>query len=291
MSDCNLPISTPVSIASQRAGRRLYVVLGPQRSGTTWIYRFLSALPGVATTRDVKELEFFGRNYPKGWRWYLKQFDAGATPLLDVSSTYIHSPAARDRISAANIDGVIICYRDPVDRIRSLHRHCVIHHGAATDFGTAWRDNGAYLTSSLYWANYQWWADAVGEDRVLVLDFAVLTADSTAYAAELCQFVGVDFDPGCLPEGKVNAARAMSNLAAGAWVSVAKQWLRRAGLGRLVSIVKASSLGTGFAGHSGSDAPDDLVFDEDDLRRFALCVEADADRFRRLKVQRREAGV
>ena len=90
--------------------------VGPQKSGTTWIYRCLAEHPGVAVPpRD--SIHFFDMHFGRGDGWYLEHFqDAHADqPLFDPTPSYLRSPWAPRRIAAHNPGArIALCLRHPV---------------------------------------------------------------------------------------------------------------------------------------------------------------------------------
>lgn len=50
-----------------------FVAVGPEKTGTTWIYSYLKE-PGVCFPLEVKEIFFFDKFYNKGLGWYMCHF-------------------------------------------------------------------------------------------------------------------------------------------------------------------------------------------------------------------------
>jgi len=80
-----------------------FIVIGPGRSGTTWLYNALREHPeiGMAST---KETCYFDAFYHKGLGWYADFFKSynGRKAIGEVSNTYIFSPLAARRIAELN---------------------------------------------------------------------------------------------------------------------------------------------------------------------------------------------
>ncbi len=85
---------------SKQCGRLPQIlVLGPQKTGTTALYRFLKMHPAIESNfpseRSFEELQFFsGQNYLEGVDWYMEHFpkqpENDTTPmyLFEKSATY-----------------------------------------------------------------------------------------------------------------------------------------------------------------------------------------------------------
>ena len=100
------------------------VCVGPIRSGTTWIYELLKNHPQCITT-DPKETSFFCINYDKGFDWFLSRFQKSTEQTkicADLSPSYFihHRDLKRIKQYASEIK-IIICLRNPYDRLRSIH--------------------------------------------------------------------------------------------------------------------------------------------------------------------------
>ena len=84
------------AISRRAAAVRLpdFIGVGPQRTGTTWIYRALGGQVGLP--RKTKETDFFSEHYAKGMEWYLQFFSDGAPnlPMGEISPNYFAAPLA-----------------------------------------------------------------------------------------------------------------------------------------------------------------------------------------------------
>lgn len=97
-----------------------FIIAGAPRSGTTSLYRWLSAHSQVRMA-DGKELRFFDCNYHKGLGWYRERLPAAGDFLMgEASPRYLTHPHAAQRMSDV-IPGVqlIFLLRDPVHRAHS----------------------------------------------------------------------------------------------------------------------------------------------------------------------------
>jgi Sulfotransferase domain len=206
---------TPVqrlTAASAFAGRYMtagarplphFIILGTQRGGTTSLYRWLATHPDVAPALK-KEVHFFDGHYDKGIRWYRAHFPlAHRGRISGESCPYLlfhplaPSRVARDLPPSARF---IVLLREPAERAISQYWH--------------WRQQGRWETESLeraieleperltpqaerflrgersvehiafsyvargeYAGQLRGWFDAVGRDRILVLESEKLYTD------------------------------------------------------------------------------------------------------------------
>ena len=80
-----------------------FIVIGPGKSGTSWLYHILGQHPQVCMS-SAKETLYFEDYYSKGREWYQKFFRQCKAPgvphaIGEISNTYIFSPLAATRIA------------------------------------------------------------------------------------------------------------------------------------------------------------------------------------------------
>ncbi|XP_061441255.1 bifunctional heparan sulfate N-deacetylase/N-sulfotransferase 3 isoform X2 [Rhineura floridana] len=110
-----------------------FLVIGPQKTGTTALYLFLIMHPSIISNspspKTFEEVQFFNRNnYHRGIDWYMDFFPAPSNVttdfLFEKSANYFHSEEAPKRaaslIPKAKIITILI---DPSDRAYSWYQH------------------------------------------------------------------------------------------------------------------------------------------------------------------------
>ena len=180
-----------------------FVILGTQRGGTTSLYRWLTEHPDVAPGLN-KEVHYFDGHYHRGMRWYRAHFPVRRSGRITGESCpyLLYHPLAPER-AAKDLPGTtrfIVLLREPTQRAISQY--------------WLWRQRGQWETESLeraielepvrlaceserllsgersvehiafsyvargeYAPQLRRWFDAVGRDRVLVLESEQLFAD------------------------------------------------------------------------------------------------------------------
>ncbi|KAM9143522.1 bifunctional heparan sulfate N-deacetylase/N-sulfotransferase 4 isoform 4-T10 [Pangshura tecta] len=134
-----------------------FLVIGPQKTGTTALYLFLLMHPSIISNlpspKTFEEVQFFnGNNYHKGIDWYMDFFP---TPLnvttdflFEKSANYFHSGEAPRRAASlvpkAKIITILI---DPSDRAYSWYQHQRSHEDPA-----ALKFNFFEVITSDHWA-------------------------------------------------------------------------------------------------------------------------------------------
>ncbi|XP_006112675.2 bifunctional heparan sulfate N-deacetylase/N-sulfotransferase 3 isoform X2 [Pelodiscus sinensis] len=118
-----------------------FLVIGPQKTGTTALYLFLIMHPSIISNspspKTFEEVQFFNRNnYHRGIDWYMDFFPVPSNVttdfLFEKSANYFHSEEAPKRaaslIPKAKIITILI---DPSDRAYSWYQHQRSHEDPA----------------------------------------------------------------------------------------------------------------------------------------------------------------
>ena len=184
-----------------------FLIVGAQRGGTTSMYRTLDQHPAILKAVLHKGVHYFDTGYDHSLAWYQGHFPlraraalarraTGDVPLTFESSPYyMFHPLAAERISR-DLPGVklLVLVRDPVERAYSAHAHELARGYETEPFeraleledqrlaGEAERivsqpgylshshQHHAYLTRGLYADQLERLGQAVGRDRVHVVD-------------------------------------------------------------------------------------------------------------------------
>lgn len=169
-----------------------FLILGAQKSGTSWLSTIVSAHP-LAFIPERKELHFFNHreNYAKGVDWYLDAFDGGwdapiigeATPdyLWNVPSD-LEREAHSDRFFwedqphrvKALLPHVklVACLRNPVDRAISAFHHQVLRGRIAPWTrirDSEFIDDWGFVSKGRYSKQLKVWLEAFPDDRLMTL--------------------------------------------------------------------------------------------------------------------------
>lgn len=188
--------------------------IGPQKSGTTWIYRAFAEHPAIACP-PKDSVHYFDMFYAKGRAWYSDWFSEAKDGqlLFDPTPSYIRSPWAAERISAENPKAkIILCLRDPVERAFSHYWHEKKKKKIGFRFSEALTNYDLYsswIETGFYARHIEKYLEFFPREQLLAQRFELLGDDPRAFLGEALEFVGVDpdFQPGVLTR-RVNAAGA-----------------------------------------------------------------------------------
>jgi hypothetical protein len=102
-----------------------FLIIGAMKSGTTSLFRHISAHPEVFGAPG-KELHFFDEHFTRGAAWYAEQFDHSGSEVVagEATPNYMYDPIAVGRIASLIPDAKLIAIlRQPVDRAYSHYLH------------------------------------------------------------------------------------------------------------------------------------------------------------------------
>ncbi|MEM1230026.1 MAG: sulfotransferase domain-containing protein [Pseudomonadota bacterium] len=184
-----------------------FVGIGAQKTGSTWLYKILSQHPEVAVSQE-KEVDFFSYHYDRGYQWYAQQLPAPAKGIIrgEVSPSYwVNSDVPRRVKALAPQARILLCLRDPLERLLSNHRHEVraghMDDGDLTlESGLA--NNPMYLEQSRYAKHLKRWLAVFPREQIHVVFMEDIKSRPLEVAREVFRFVGVDeqFEPEQLTE-------------------------------------------------------------------------------------------
>jgi hypothetical protein len=225
--------------------RPAFMIVGAQRAGTTTLYRVLSEHPAVARPTVSKGIGYFDLRYRHGPRWY-----AGHFPLrflarrkhgpdvvtFESSGYYLFHPLAASRI-ARDLPGVkvVVMVREPVERAYSAHRHELARGFETEEFERAvelederlagevekiladpsyeseHHRHHAYLARSRYSEQIDRFIDALGPDRVHIVDADVFFADPAGEFERLRAWLGLpEWSPAAVEQWNARPRLPMS---------------------------------------------------------------------------------
>lgn len=223
-----------------------FLFVGPDKSGSSWLYKALRAHHQVYLP-DVKELFYFDRFYDRGWRWYKSFFeDAGYDYRVigEISHDYLFSPLACERI-AQDLPSVklMVCLRDPVERAFSAYLYMIKQGRVNCDFETALEEVEELIDHGRYAEHLEGYLETFGRERIHIAAFDDLVADPQGFFDQVCSFLGVARKelPPELGRNVLPAAKPRSYPVARLARGIGWQ-IRRLGMPRVVNRAKDSRL-------------------------------------------------
>ncbi|XP_035228174.1 bifunctional heparan sulfate N-deacetylase/N-sulfotransferase-like [Stegodyphus dumicola] len=192
-----------------------FLVIGPQKTGTTALYTFLSMHPAIVSNypspETFEEVQFFnGRNYYKGLDWYMNFFPVPKNStdkyLFEKSATYFDGDLvpmrAHAMLTAAKL---ITILRSPIKRAYSWYQHMRAHKDpTALNYSfqeivsTGDRGHRALrelrnrcLMPGMYAQHLDRWLSFYSPQQLLIIDGEELKSDPVAVMSKLQQFLKI----------------------------------------------------------------------------------------------------
>lgn len=222
-----------------------FIVIGPGKTGTTWLYRCLAAHPEIRLARGTKETVFFNEYYDRGISWYERFFEgcAGARAIGEVSNNYFHSPEAPRRI-AEHIPHVklIATIRNPVDRLFSAY-HYFQRWKANETFEEVVARNPRMVSNNYFDDILDRWLQFFPRERILVTLYDDVKNAPDRLLEEIYGFIGVDpgFRPAVIRERVLPPANPRS-VRTFQFAKNMARWLRRNDMHGLLTWAKLNPL-------------------------------------------------
>jgi hypothetical protein len=209
-------------VLAQQPVKPDFLIIGAQKSGTTWLWEMLAQHPGTSLPKR-KEIHFFGSAelYRNGTHWYYEHFkNVDATKVVgEASTTYLYdrvpywrNPSHRlefdpalpslpeivtQELPAAKIIAIL---RDPVSRAISAYRHWMQRDRSVSPFlglkETAIRYPKMRILEFGHYAQHlKSWLERVPPERMRLLVFEDdVVREPEKTLREIYRFLGLDAD-------------------------------------------------------------------------------------------------
>lgn len=220
-----------------------FVYIGPDKAGSTWLFRLLSHHADVFIT-PAKDLYFFDRFYDRGLNWYAHQFDGatGQRIIGEISHDYLYDRRAAIRLKRDLSEvQLMVCLREPSDRTFSAYLYLLKCGQFAGTFEEALVAHPGIIQRSLYGKHLSTYLEHFPPEKIYCAAFAELQRDAQSFADGVCDALGLP--PISLPpklrENVLPAATSRSVLLT-RLVRYAAELVRGWGMPHLVGRIKAS---------------------------------------------------
>ena len=177
-----------------------FIGLGVQKAGTSWIHAVMSAHPSIELVEadDDKDTRFFSHFYDHGYEWYERYYSDMSSKSVkgEFSTSYFYNTDAPERVKNYCPDAkLIVCLRDPVERILSNHRHEIrLGHISKKNYGleSGILNNPMYIEQSRYFAHLCKWLQYFSPEQIQILIYEDIKNDPARFTENLYAFIGVN---------------------------------------------------------------------------------------------------
>lgn len=180
-----------------------FLLIGPGRSGSTWITKSLSAHPDIFIPRR-KSTRYFSRNYDKGVDWYQSLFrgHSGEKAIGEASVGYLPCPEAPARIRELLPDvKMIATLRHPVDRSYSSYgRLTALAKKGELNYGISYEEKikmtPRLLVEGLYAKHLEHYFRVFPREQILILFYEDMKSNPARFLRSIYDFLEVapDFE-------------------------------------------------------------------------------------------------
>lgn len=223
-----------------------FVCVGPQRTGTTWIYEMLRQHPELCLPEAVKETMFFDLYHDRGIDWYSQYFQHARPEQLhgEVAPTYFDASEAPRRIQNLSPNcRIVVTLRDPVERAWSLFLHHLKKGRVSENFWDAVGRIPRIVEAGHYGRHIPRWQSIFGPEQVTILFLEDIESRPRKMLRSIQRELGVEVKD--LPEKRDKSLNGTSmsrypSIARGVTFLTTK--LHKYGLHEVVSAVKKTGV-------------------------------------------------
>ena len=148
-----------------------FLVIGPQRTATSWLDVCLRSHPELNFPVGVKETFYWDRNINRPIDWYWAHFSQSDSSGLfgEVGSTYFHCDHLPSVLQEHNpFCKIIVTLRHPRERVVSLWRH-LRRVGLVADGKSPPSEIEELFTTNFYELNLERWLSLFPMNQILIL--------------------------------------------------------------------------------------------------------------------------
>jgi hypothetical protein len=172
-----------------------FIVAGGVRCATGWIRTCLNEHPNVYMVS--KETHFFDQNYEKGIKWYSNFFKVSSNERIkgEKTASYLHHELVAKRIKdTLPKTKIIICLRDPVER---MHSHLTMaasnkNNLTVKDLLATMKSGSKYIEWGKYAKQLRFFFDTITRENILIQIYEDKDNDPHNFMSEIYRFIGVD---------------------------------------------------------------------------------------------------
>ncbi len=180
-----------------------FIVIGAMKAGTTSLYNYLNAHPGIFLPTQ-KELDFFNadHNWNKGIEWYESKFVASELKKGEVSPNYamypltLHTP---ERMYSVVPDAKLLyILRDPIERMLSQINYLWIvglDNRTLEEILADEADTWCYINGSRYFTQLERFLRFYSRNNICLLTTEELSSNPLMTMESIFSFIEVDNTP------------------------------------------------------------------------------------------------
>ena len=175
-----------------------FIIIGAERSGTTWLAQTLKKHPDIYLPEMRKELNFFDLYYQRGLDWYQRFFPnpeqaSQYSCIGEATPNYLYIPEVPERIYQHNPNCQLIAIlRNPADRAYSKYGLKVRSHGYAGSFSEYLQERPGTISRGFYSQQIKRYLEYFPSENFLFLIFEETMKYPELALQKIGNFLSVD---------------------------------------------------------------------------------------------------
>jgi len=174
-----------------------FIVIGPGRSGSTFLYQVFLEHPEICMPLDTKETNYFNHEYQRGLSWYSSFFEYCDPQKVagEISNTYIYDDQVPGRINESfPYIKIITVLRNPFQRIISAYqfRKSVGEINPGTSFKEALELFPDLISDNFYGSELLRYFKLFPKQNILIAFFDDLERSPRLFLQKIFNFLQVD---------------------------------------------------------------------------------------------------
>lgn len=186
-----------------------FLIVGPPRTATTWLYKCLDNHPDVFVP-NIKEARYFDEHFQKkDFAWYKSLYAEcpdSITTIGDITPGYFAHEDVPSRIyNALGADvKLLIIFRDPLDRAVSHYNVLRNNKIVEETFQEHLERKGIAYQSSMYAKNIERYIAVFGRANIRIFSYSELAKSPHLFWQKVQSSLGLIEKPDALIENRVN---------------------------------------------------------------------------------------
>jgi hypothetical protein len=222
-----------------------FLYLGPDKSGSTWLYEVLKQHPECYVA-PCKDIYYFDKYYDRGLEWYeafFKDAPENARAIGELSHGYLFCEQAVERIGNDLPDITLLAtLRNPVERCFSHYLYLLSSGLVTGTFEEVLKNRPGVIRSSLYSEPVSMYLSRFGKEQLHIFLFDDLKNNPKSFAVKVFDVLGLSETGHINYQKKVRAARKARSHFAARLAKQAAIFARDMGYAELVGSVKRGPL-------------------------------------------------
>ncbi|WP_188150102.1 sulfotransferase family protein [Teredinibacter waterburyi] len=222
-----------------------FLYIGPDKSGSTWLYKVLSSHPQCFVP-DAKDIYFFDNYYERGFNWYLNFFKSAPTTAAaigEISHGYLFNADTPARIRKdLPTTKVLTTLRNPVERSISHYFYLRASGLITCSLQDAVSIRPGIINSSLYFEPIARYLSAFPQELINISFFEELSSNPQQHAFSIFNFLEIEQLQCTDFAEKVREARQPKNVALAKLMKLAALKARDMGFASALGKIKNSKM-------------------------------------------------